>query len=274
MSWRVLLLPCATLLLAHPLAAQSASAAADQISGRWTGVLRPNNAPPDRTTPVEIDLESDGRTISAGTVTGPQLTPGDIRSGSFDAGTGRIVFEVSVPGAGAPFVFEGTLIAGTAAGSVQSGTEGGTFLINRAASGGSPAAQPQEGQAAALRHGFDEVNGWVARAAEMVPAERYGYRPVATVRSFGQQIAHIADSYNYYCARAAGRAVEWSDAIEQGVTDKATLVQRLRQAAAVCTAAHESGQAQQLMANIAHTNLHYGNLITYLRMMGLVPPSS
>ena len=274
MTRRVLLLPCAALLLAHPLAAQSAGSTTDQISGRWTGVLRPNNAPADRTTPVEIDLRSDGRTISAGTVSGPQLTPGEIRSGSFDPGTGRIVFEVAVPGAGDPFVFEGTLISGTATGRVQSGADGGTFLINRAGGGGSPGTQQQQSHAPALRHGFDEVNGWVARAAEMVPAERYGYRPVATVRSFGQQIAHIADSYHYYCARAAGQAVEWSDEIEKGVTDKTALVQRLRQAAAVCAAAHESGQAQQLMANIAHTNLHYGNIVTYLRMMGLAPPSS
>ena len=35
-----------------------------------------------------------------------------------------------------------------------------------------------------------------------------------------------------------------------------------------------TGLAGPLMANITHANLHYGNVITYMRMLGLVPPSS
>jgi hypothetical protein len=41
-------------------------------------------------------------------------------------------------------------------------------------------------------NGFNEVNGWVMQAAEMVPADKYSYRPVDTVRTFGQLIAHIS----------------------------------------------------------------------------------
>ena len=37
-----------------------------------------------------------------------------------------------------------------------------------------------------LRNGFNEVNGWVTKAAEMVPPDKYNYRPVDTVRTFGQ----------------------------------------------------------------------------------------
>jgi uncharacterized damage-inducible protein DinB len=33
-------------------------------------------------------------------------------------------------------------------------------------------------------------------------------------------------------------------------------------------------RAQMLIANFAHNNEHYGNLVTYLRAKGLVPPSS
>src|SRR5215204_6830235 len=67
-----------------------------------------------------------------------------------------------------------------------------------------------------LRNGFNEVNDWVTKAAEMVPADKYNYRPVDTVRTFGQLIGHITDSYNYFCA---GTKVEWSDAVEKGATD-------------------------------------------------------
>ena len=128
---------------------------------------------------------------------------------------------------------------------------------------------------AELRRNFTEVSGWVARAAEMVPAERFGYRPTQSVRTFGQLIGHIADSHNYYCARAAGRNVEWSDPIEKGSTDKATLVQKLKQSNDACASAYAgTGQVGPLIGNVGHTNLHYGNIITYMRMLGLTPPSS
>lgn len=94
-------------------------------------------------------------------------------------------------------------------------------------------------------------------------------------RTFGQLIGHIVDGYNYFCATAAGRKVEWSDAIEKGSTDKATLVQKLKQSTDSCNAAYGgTGQVGELINNVGHTNLHYGNIITYMRMLGLVPPSS
>lgn len=125
-----------------------------------------------------------------------------------------------------------------------------------------------------LRGGFDEVNGWITRAAEMVPAERYSYRPVATVRTFGEMVAHIVDGYNWYCGNATGRQVEWSDATEKGSLDKATLTAKLKAASEACAAVTANGRVMPLMQNIGHSNLHYGNLITYLRMMGMTPPSS
>jgi uncharacterized damage-inducible protein DinB len=126
-----------------------------------------------------------------------------------------------------------------------------------------------------LKKGFAEVNDWVTKAADMVPDEKYNYRPVDTVRTFGQIIAHITDSYNFFCSRGAGKKVEWSDATEKGTTDKATLVPKLKQAVEGCNAAYANGTAfSPLMGNVAHTSLHYGNIITYLRMMGMKPPSS
>ncbi len=128
---------------------------------------------------------------------------------------------------------------------------------------------------AVIRFGFGEVTAWVIRAADLVPADQYGYRPAPTVRTFGQLIAHLAVANDYYCGRAAGRPVEWSDAIEQRVTDKEALARELRRSIDACAAVYAgTGQAGPLLANLVHTNLHYGNIVTYLRMMGLVPPSS
>lgn len=127
-----------------------------------------------------------------------------------------------------------------------------------------------------LRNGFNEVNDWVTKSAEMVPADKYSYKPAETVRTFGQLVAHITDSYNYFCAAGAGNKVEWSDAVEKGATDKDTLLPKLKEAVGRCNAAYSASNAQfrPLFTNVGHTSLHYGNIITYMRMMGLKPPSS
>ena len=127
-----------------------------------------------------------------------------------------------------------------------------------------------------VKKGFIEVNDWVVKSAEMVPADKYNYKPTDSVRTFGQLIAHITDSYNYFCARGVGNKVEWSDPVEKGSTDKDTLVPKLKEAVGRCTAAYDAKNSQfgPLFGNVGHTNLHYGNIITYMRMMGLKPPSS
>jgi hypothetical protein len=51
-------------------------------------------------------------------------------------------------------------------------------------------------------------------------------------------------------------------------------VPKLKEALDACSAAHEAGQLGPLIANFGHVNLHYGNMATYMRMLGLVPPSS
>ncbi|HEU4432214.1 MAG TPA: DinB family protein [Pyrinomonadaceae bacterium] len=126
-----------------------------------------------------------------------------------------------------------------------------------------------------VKKGFIEVNDWVVKAAEMVPTDKYSYEPTDTVRTFGQLIAHITDSYNYFCASAVGSKME-GPAVEKGSTDKDTLLPKLKEAVGRCSAAYDAKNAQfaPLFGNVGHTNLHYGNIITYMRMLGLKPPSS
>jgi uncharacterized damage-inducible protein DinB len=250
---------------ADPVLAQSS----DLISGTWTGDIGLDLT---NRHPVKFELKFDGKIIS-GTVTGPG--PADFRTGTFDLTTGALKLEVDVKddgGSSKRFVFEGTAVNGIATGRVNDGTQTGSFRIARAGAE-SPASAGDA--AAALRKSFADVSAWVTKAADLVPADKYTYQPTKTVRTFGQLIAHVADSYNYYCAVAAGRTVEWSDPIEKGKTDKATVVPKLKQALDACTAAYAgTAQTGAAIENVAHTNLHYGNLITYLRMMGMVPPSS
>ena len=150
------------------------------------------------------------------------------------------------------------------------------LLLSAASSFGQSTPQQTPDVSKEMRGGFEEVNGWVTKAAEMVPAEKYNYRPVDTVRTFGQLIGHITDSYNYFCAVGVGEKVEWSDAVEKGANDKDTLLPKLKAAVERCNAAYASSnpKLRPLFANVGHTSLHYGNIITYMRMLGMKPPSS
>ena len=130
---------------------------------------------------------------------------------------------------------------------------------------------------AAVKYGFDEVAGWLTASAELVPADKYTYKPVNTVRSFGELMAHAADGMNWYCGSAkAAKDLEWSDAVEKAGAAKASVIAAVKQSIQGCHAAYGSSTARidRLMANVAHASLHYGTVITYLRMLGLKPPSS
>ena len=91
-------------------------------------------------------------------------------------------------------------------------------------------------------------------------------------------MAHVADSYNWYCAVAkGGKDVAWADPIEKGPQDKATLTKALKAATDDCAAVYVSPSAaspKAVLGNLGHASLHYGNMITYMRMLGLTPPSS
>ena len=129
---------------------------------------------------------------------------------------------------------------------------------------------------APLGKNFDHVANFLIKAAEMVPEARYGERPVGTVRTFLEQVAHVADANLYYCESAKGPNAEWKDTIEKTTKTKADAVAALKSSVERCRAAYTMPNARvdQLIENIGHANLHYGNLITYLRVMGMVPPSS
>jgi uncharacterized damage-inducible protein DinB len=271
MKQMALLIAFCMLLLTGSTAAQSTKAAGDPLSGTWTGHMGRSATERQH---ITLALKLDGKSVT-GTITGPP-NPGEIRRGTFDRSTGALKLEVVVQDEAKTIaIFEGKVAGGSATGRVTLNNETGNFTVTKDA--GAAAASPGGNEAvlAALRRSFAEVSGNVTKAADLVPPDKYSYRPAPTVRTYGQQIAHIADGYTYYCAMASGRKVQWTDAIEKGSTDKAAIVAKLKEATNACTAAHNAtAQVDQLIGNIGHSNLHYGNLVTYIRMLGLVPPSS
>lgn len=252
----------------------------DPLTGSWSGYIGRSEAQP-AAAKFEFKLASNGGVT--GKVTGSQLVPGDIKTGSFDRATGALKFNVVLhsnnSGDGGNIAFDGRLTRDSLSGSMKLGGETGVFRLMRdAARSAQPAVVQANARAtadAALGRAFIQVADWITRAAEMVPAEKYSYRPVSTVRTFGQIVGHVVDGSHFYCGRGAARKVEWSDATEKGLTDKAALVQALKQAFADCGATYDrGGDVGPLTENIGHSSLHYGNLVTYLRMMGMTPPSS
>ena len=128
------------------------------------------------------------------------------------------------------------------------------------------------------------------RSAEKMPEENYGFKPTDSVRSFGQILGHVADSQYTFCSRALGEKNP-APKIEETRTSKTALIAALKDAFAYCDKAYDgltdSSAAQMtklfgqeapklgvLNVNNAHGAEHYGNLVTYMRMKNIVPPSS
>lgn len=137
---------------------------------------------------------------------------------------------------------------------------------------------PESSRAAeALHGGFVEVTGWIVEASKRVPAAQYDYRPVESVRTLGQLIGHIADGNTFFCGKAAGGNPEWAETVALSGAGKDELLQKLEASVAACIKTYHANNAArvgELVANLGHASLHYGNLVTYLRMLGITPPSS
>jgi uncharacterized damage-inducible protein DinB len=151
------------------------------------------------------------------------------------------------------------------------------------------AAAPANPAVAAARAHWNTVHNYIVRAAEQLPDSLYNYKPTASVRSFGELFGHIAGSEFMFCAPVRGDAPKAEDAIESKVKDKAGLVKALKDAGTYCNAAYAITDAESaamvdlfgrrtklntLIFNATHDGEHYGNIVTYMRMKGLVPPSS
>jgi uncharacterized damage-inducible protein DinB len=154
-----------------------------------------------------------------------------------------------------------------------------------------PSAPPANPITASEKGLYGFMSGAVVRAAEKMPEENYGFKPTPDVRSFGQLVGHEADANYNFCSLAIGETSP-SKGIEKTKTSKADLVAALKDAVAYCNKAFglmddtkgaevitifgsmHLARLTVLSLNTAHTDEHYGNIVTYMRLKGLVPPTS
>jgi hypothetical protein len=149
------------------------------------------------------------------------------------------------------------------------------------------AAQSPAAEAKAL---WKSNIGYVNQAADELSESMYSYKPTPDVRSFGELFAHIAGSQKMYCAMALGEKVPGEGDVEKTAKTKAAIVAALKESNAYCERAYALGddalkppvdifgtqhpRFYALIANAAHNGEHYGNIVTYMRLNKLVPPSS
>jgi uncharacterized damage-inducible protein DinB len=162
-----------------------------------------------------------------------------------------------------------------------------------------PAPPPTLDIAGSLKAQHQNIRRNLAASAEKMPEADYHFRPQGAapeVRTYGQIIAHlVAGNYNI-CAAAKPETPPKFAANDKEMQPKADLVKMLGEALAYCDAIYdaqtsatinemlkrpgpnnttlERARGNSLISNIGHNNEHYGNLVTYMRAKGIVPPSS
>jgi uncharacterized damage-inducible protein DinB len=170
----------------------------------------------------------------------------------------------------------------------------GLLVVASAGSAAAQAGTQSNPISDSIRQAWDDAKGNLKQSAELMPEPDYPFKPVDTVRTFGQILAHVAGANYVFCAAAKGdKSPFGEDHFEKSAKTKAEIVKAVNDSIAYCDGAYKaltdqtaaqsvtlpfgtsSGpRARALMNNTGHVQEHYGNLVTYFRVKGLVPPSS
>ena len=168
-------------------------------------------------------------------------------------------------------------------------------LMSAAASAQTAAPQPPQKLPllAYLQRGQDAIQRNLVEAAELMPEEHYVFRATSETKPFGQIVAHVALSRFGACAAMSGKENPRKSDKEETTRTKAELVALLKEASTFCAAAQEGlteetvtqlvkvgpkqievAKGGFIASDIAHSNEIYGTMAVYLRLKGLVPPST
>jgi uncharacterized damage-inducible protein DinB len=153
-----------------------------------------------------------------------------------------------------------------------------------------PTAPPKNPLVETSKTFFAGTKRNILQSADKIPDELWSFRPSPDVRTVAQMFAHIADGQYEFCGMAEeGKVVD--KGIEKSATTKPAILAALKEAFAYCDAAYAkmtdttavemvpffNRQVPRIFAmdfNLVHTTEHYGNLVTYMRINKIVPPSS
>jgi uncharacterized damage-inducible protein DinB len=139
-----------------------------------------------------------------------------------------------------------------------------------------------------LKQNYDQQKKALLGEADRMSDADYNFKATPDVGTFGSRVAHVADAQMMICSAAKGEAKKADTA---GKTSKADLVAALKASFDYCDGVYDTmtdatatqevkifGRPQAklsaLWGNVAHDSEMYGYMAVYLRLKGLVPPSS
>ena len=152
-------------------------------------------------------------------------------------------------------------------------------------------AQAPSGPAAEAQRAYNGLKANILKAANAMPADSYGYKPTPDIRTFARVVNHVTEAQAHACGAVNGTAMSAVPKGPEETADKAAIVQALQSSFAACDQAFASatdanatemltaGSGKRsrlglLWGTISHDNEQYATLALYLRLKGLVPPSS
>jgi hypothetical protein len=130
---------------------------------------------------------------------------------------------------------------------------------------------------------WSDIGQKVVKMAEEFPAEKYDFRPTAEVRTFADQLRHVAfwNQYVQKTARGEKPDPKPNELPKAEYSTKAKIVEALKQSLADATAELKKEPVAPVAKRVGlwvsfteHSGEHYGQLVVYYRLNGIVPPAS
>ena len=160
-----------------------------------------------------------------------------------------------------------------------------------AAQASAPATAASTGPAAEVQRSYAALKTNILKAADKMPAADYSYKPTPEIRTFARVVNHITEAQLRACGALNGTASASLPSVPPETADKAAIVQALQASFSECEKAFTATTDANLSdpfpigptkrsriglvwGTVSHDNEQYATLALYLRLKGLVPPSS
>ena len=156
----------------------------------------------------------------------------------------------------------------------------------------SPPMKPVTLSAAAdVQRAYNGLKSNILKAADKMPADGYSFRPTPDIRTFARVVNHVTEAQLRICGTLNGTATDALPKALAETADKTAIVAALQASYAECDKAYAALSDDNLMqmltlgpitrtrigfawGNVSHDNEQYATIALYLRLKGLVPPSS
>ena len=157
------------------------------------------------------------------------------------------------------------------------------FVVSVSGTAWAQAPKPDPSTRDVLLKQWTDISEKVVQLAEEFPEDKYDFRPVAGVRTFGDQLRHVAFWNGYVAKSARGEKADGklNELPKSEYPTKAAVVKALKSSLAEATALlkQETATPSTKLINLwvsftEHSGEHYGQLVVYYRLNGIVPPAS